>query len=80
MRRAKTNRGGDLRKECLRNDPACINKEAAERTQTGPADHEQRELACIMSDTCVDCESPLSSQCPLTPTITPPLVREDLFL
>lgn len=80
MRRAKTNRRGDLRKECLRNDPACINKDAAERTQTGRADQEQREPVCIMSDVCLDCESPLSSQCPLTHTITPPLVHEGLFL
>lgn len=80
VRRSKTNRGGDLRRECLSSDPACINKEAAERAQTGPADQEQRELARIMSDTCVDCEPPLSSRCPLTPTITLSLVCEGLFL
>lgn len=32
-RRARTNRASDLRRECLRTYPACINKEAAERTE-----------------------------------------------
>lgn len=32
-RRARTNRASDLRRECLRAYPACINKEAAERTE-----------------------------------------------
>lgn len=32
-RRARTNRVSDLRRECLRTYPACINKEAAERTE-----------------------------------------------
>ena len=31
--RARTNRAGDLRRECLRTFPACINKKAAERTE-----------------------------------------------
>lgn len=32
-RRARTNRASDLRRECLRTYPACINKKAAERTE-----------------------------------------------
>lgn len=32
-RRVRTNRASDLRRECLRTYPACINKKAAERTE-----------------------------------------------
>lgn len=46
-RRARTNRASDLRRECLRTYPACINKKAAERTEirvkTVRAVHREKE-------------------------------------
>ena len=54
-RRARTNRASDLRRECLRTYPACINKEAAERTEirvkTASAAVEKSERT--MSNVCV---------------------------
>lgn len=51
-RRARTNRASDLRRECLRTYPACINKEAAERTEiqvkTARAARIEKERALIV--------------------------------
>lgn len=53
---ARTNRASDLRRECLRTYPACINKEAAERTEFELKQREQlTEKASwrTMSNMCV---------------------------
>lgn len=68
-RRARTNRASDLRRECLRTYPACINKKAAERTEIGVktdrAAHTEKESVHNVERVC-RCESSLSGRHPLT--------------
>lgn len=53
-RRARTNRASDLRRECLRTYPACINKEAAERTEIPVKTARAASVCvCVVPNACV---------------------------